>query len=296
MENNMISKKCRKNKFGFYEILNKPSSEELKKYYAEKYYQNDKGTYCKKYNEDEVKNIMGNIKLKHFLFKENLKTKNKYKILDVGCGEGFALKYFDELGWDILGVDFSSHGCKTHNPKYLERIIIGDIYDVLHNIKNSGKLFDVVWLDSVLEHVLDPLSLLRICYELGGKGSWLMVEVPNDFSVIQKTALGMGFIDNKFWIASPDHISYFNKQGLKNIAKEAGWSHKISIGNFPIDFNLFNDESNYIRNPEKGKACHRQRLAIERILCSMPTDKVINFYQALGGLGMGRHIVAVFTK
>ena len=37
----------------------------------------------------------------------NITGKNKEKILDFGCGQGSALKYFHNLGFDVYGVDIS---------------------------------------------------------------------------------------------------------------------------------------------------------------------------------------------
>lgn len=41
-----------------------------------------------------------------------IKMPPKMKFLDVGCGEGWALKYFKEEMWEITGLDYSEFGCK----------------------------------------------------------------------------------------------------------------------------------------------------------------------------------------
>ena len=40
-----------KNKYGFFEIKNKPSKKELQEYYAQKYFQEDKGCYESNYDK-----------------------------------------------------------------------------------------------------------------------------------------------------------------------------------------------------------------------------------------------------
>ena len=288
--------KCVKNTYGFYELAQKPTPEELQKYYSEKYYQENKGTYSGEYSSEEQKYFLNKIEQKLLLIKKKFHNNIKYSLLDVGCGEGFTLKYFYDIGWNVKGVDFNSFGCKTHNPEYVNKIITGDIYEVLQNIKLSGQGFDLIWLDNVLEHVLNPLDLLRLCFELGNDISFLMIEVPNDFSVLQKKALELNLIDSEFWIAVPDHISYFNKEGLKNISKEAGWELEKLISDFPIDFNLFNENSNYVKDRSKGKAVHKQRYMLENLLHSISVEKVNKLYETLGDMGLGRQIIAVFKK
>ncbi len=39
----------------------------------------------------------------HVHFSDNQK---KISFLDIGCGEGYALKYFYENGYKVLGIDF----------------------------------------------------------------------------------------------------------------------------------------------------------------------------------------------
>ena len=288
--------KCIKNIYGFYELAEKPTYDELSKYYSKKYYQENKATYSAKYENEEKKYFLNKIEQKFYFIKKRLNNQSSYSLLDVGCGEGFTLKYFDDLGWDICGVDFNIYGCKVHNPQYVNKIITGDIYDTLGKIKLNKQRFDLIWLDNVLEHVLNPLELLKLCRELGNELSFLMVEVPNDFSIPQKRALELNFIDNEFWIAVPDHISYFNKDGLIKISKESGWELEELIGDFPIDFNLFNENSNYVRDRYKGKGAHKQRYLIENLFHSISIEKTNKLYEALGDMGLGRQIIALFKK
>ena len=106
--------------------------------------------------------------LKKVLDKQYKKGRKSLKILDIGCGEGWTLNYFNEKKWDITGIDFSDSGCKNHNPHLLENLIIGDIYENISKLINSKK-YDVVWLDNVLEHVFNPKDLLEKCRKLINK-------------------------------------------------------------------------------------------------------------------------------
>jgi 2-polyprenyl-3-methyl-5-hydroxy-6-metoxy-1,4-benzoquinol methylase len=112
----------------------------------------------------------------------------------------------------------------------------------------KGLKYDVIWLGNVLEHVLDPLSLLKRIHLLSSEVGVLVIEVPNDFSEIQKHLLLNKQIADDFWVAVPDHISYFNYQGLINICSAAEWYYGGIIGDFPIDWFLFNEYSNYNLN------------------------------------------------
>ncbi|MCL4442405.1 MAG: hypothetical protein M1609_17970 [Firmicutes bacterium] len=83
----------KKNKFGFYELIDKPSPEELSLYYANKYFQEAKGGYEKSYSKEEVQYINNKIAQKYRVISKLLDMSDtiKMQFLDVGCGEGWAL-------------------------------------------------------------------------------------------------------------------------------------------------------------------------------------------------------------
>ena len=77
--------------------------------------------------------------------------------LDIGCGEGWALKYFKESDWEVLGLDFSDYGCKSQNPEHIDFLKKGNIYDNIEILMRNPHQFDCILLDSVLEHVLEAI-------------------------------------------------------------------------------------------------------------------------------------------
>lgn len=283
------------NDFGFYEVINKPSEKELNEYYSKKYYQNNAGSYEKQYTKEEIEYFKNKIEEKYFVINKLLKPlhNNTFSILDIGCGEGWTLNYFKEKKWDITGIDFSDNGCKNHNPKLLENIIVGDIYENISKLITSKK-YDVVWLDNVLEHVINPKELLEKCRKLTHENGILIIEVPNDFSVLQNYLISNKLIDKQFWIALPDHLSYFNKEGLNNLANDAGWVSKFIMSDSPIDFNLLNEHTNYINDKSKGKACHYARVKTDNLIHSISVEKAVDYYNSLAELGLGRQIISFY--
>lgn len=285
------------NEFGFYSINEKPTAQELENYYAQKYYQEGKGSYKKQYSDEETQYFYNKIAQKHLLLSSYTHDLHKpYSLLDVGCGEGFTLNYFKRNGWEVLGLDYSSYGVQTHNPDYISHVLTGDIYSNLNNLYSANKQFSVVWLDNVLEHVLNPLDLLQMCRNLVVQGGILVIEVPNDFSAVQLKLRELALINNDFWVVLPDHISYFNKQGLINLCKTASWDCCKIIGDFPIDFNLFNPESNYNIDFTKGKGAHLQRVRVENLLHNISPEKTNALYEILSDMGLGRQIIGIFKK
>ena len=283
----------RLNAFGFYEIKQKPTPDELREYYAKRYYQENLTTYQPEYPAEELEHIEGKLRLRHWVLEQLREAKGTGSFLDIGCGEGWALDYFQRQGWEVLGLDFSSFSLEKFHPSLSDQLRTGDLYEELQTLVAAGQQFDVLWLDNVLEHVLEPADLLRQCRALIKPNGVLVVDVPNDFSALQLHLLDSGQIDRPFWIALPDHLSYFNPTGLRNLAEATGWNIAKVIGDQPIDLNLLNPAANYVMNRAVGKAAHQARLAQDCLLlrtASLPA--VAAYYEAMAAVGLGRSIVA----
>ncbi|WP_339210976.1 class I SAM-dependent methyltransferase [Aeribacillus sp. FSL K6-8210] len=282
------------NKYGFYELKNKPNPSELEQYYSKMYYQESNSTYRKSYSDEEIKYFYNKIEQKHIVVQKLLNKKEVLRFLDVGCGEGWALKYFSNHSWEVKGLDYSSYGCEMMNPECLPYIIQGDIFENLDLLIDTGEIYDVILLDNVLEHVLNPEELLNKLKKIANKDTILIIEVPNDFSIVQKKLLELGSIQEPFWIVVPDHISYFNNKGLTNLCEAVGWKKELLLADYPIDLNLLNEETNYILNRKVGKSVHQKRIIIENLLHEISIDDTIRLYNVLAEMGLGRNIVGFF--
>ncbi|MBF2053172.1 MAG: class I SAM-dependent methyltransferase [Candidatus Sericytochromatia bacterium] len=288
------SKEVIQNRLGYFELAQKPSEGELQQYYAEKYYQYEHSNYAKTYPEDELKYFRAKIAQKYLALK-SLSGSESGSLLDVGCGEGFTLAFFKEMGWQVTGVDYSRFGCQQMNPHCLDDLLAGDIYLILHQLIEQHKTYDLLWISNVLEHVLDPLALLRTLQKLVSPAGYLIVQVPNDFSFFQNYLLQAKIISEPFWVAVPDHISYFTRTSLKRLCLEAGWSEQLVLADFPIDLFLLNEHSNYHHAPEKGKAAHLARVKLENLFHAHSPERTNRFYQAMAELDFGRQITGFYT-
>jgi len=284
-----------KNKLGFYELTEKPSAQELASYYQEKYYQEARGSYELSYTQPELDYFDAKHRRIHYLVNLHQGTRDNRSLLDVGCGEGFALSYFSRHGFDVRGLDFSDAGIHQQNPSFRESIETGDLFLLLKERVRSGARNDVVILQNVLEHVIDPFELCLLIKQLLEPKGVAIITVPNDFSLTQKTALSEGRIDREFWVCPPDHLSYFNYESLKNILVYSGFTVDDMIADFPIDWYLFHPGSNYIQDPSNGKAAHFSRIIIENMLQANDISDVVCFYRSLAKLGAGRDLTAVVS-
>ena len=287
-------------KFGIVSADPMPTSEELKNYYAEKYYQNANGTttYESSYTEKELEHklLEADIALQ-CLTEVYENTRDDISLVEFGCGEGFFLKQVNKrTKWQFIGVDFSQYGVEKWNPEILNQCQFGDVYLFLEKYKKEGKKFDVCVLRNVLEHVIDPKKLLADLREILTSTGTLLITVPNDYSKTQLLAKKLNYIDDDFWFLPPDHLYYFNSDNIKTFVQESGYKIKDIYSSFPVDFYLFHSGSNYVQNKENGKDAHFARVTLDLLLAEAGLDKILNLYRSFVECGVGRDITLALTK
>jgi 2-polyprenyl-3-methyl-5-hydroxy-6-metoxy-1,4-benzoquinol methylase len=279
----------KKHEWGFYEVSEKPSSEELQKYYANKYYQESKGTYQISYSQEEKRYF--NVKLEQKLEKiKSIRGTIPGKMLDIGCGEGFALEYFRANQWTVEGLDYSDAGVKGVNPECLDFLITGDIPTLLKQKCNDLEKYDLIMLTNVLEHLLDPLGLLEQLKCLLNSNGVISITVPNDFSMLQDYLMSSKKVDADYWVVVPDHLYYFDHNSLRMTCENVGYFCHDVLADFPIDIFLLNSHANYIQNKSLGKEAHRSRVALENLLSQNPLAKINEFYSSMAKVGLGRDL------
>lgn len=286
------SRKLRRNALGYWEVENKPSETELQEYYARKYYQEARGSYEHTYTASELNYFRAKIGQRWAVIRRFIAGPGS--LLDVGCGEGYTLAFFRELGWTVRGLDYSSAGIESKNPQCRDALVTGDLFRLIEQEFLSGNRYELIWLQNVLEHVIDPVRLLDELRRIVSPGGMLVVTVPNDFSDVQLTALERGLIDSEFWVALPDHLSYFSRTGLVNIGVATGWACVEVLADFPIDWFLYHPGSNYMRTKAAGKPAHTARVELENLINHRPIEDVVNFYSALARIDMGRDLTAFY--
>ena len=288
----MIDPRLRRHPLGFLEVVDRPTPDQLAAYYADAYYQAERGGFRRSYPDEERGVIDLRIRQRAARAMELLGRNRPGKLLDVGCGEGFVLAEFSRQGWDVSGMDFSIAGVEAMNPDMADHVEQGDLFDLLEAAIASGRTYDLVWLGNVLEHVLDPIGLLKALRRLVAADGLLVATTPNDGSAYHEALLASRAIDRRFWIAIPDHMSYFTADTLRAAAAATDWETLDILGDFPIDLFLAHPGSNYVAEPARGRDAHAARLKLETLIGSFGTEAANRFYSALAGVGLGRNLTA----
>src|SRR5580700_1549891 len=100
------------------------------------------------------------------------------RLLEIGCGTGETAAYALSTGKCGLccGVELCE-GPAEEARKKLQRVIVGDVERL--ELDFSENYFDVLLLSEVLEHLVDPWSVLRRLHKLMKPGSIVIAGSPN---------------------------------------------------------------------------------------------------------------------
>lgn len=97
------------------------------------------------------------------------------KVLDVGCGKGWNLRYLREAGYEgAWGVDVNEEALEV-----AESHGIPVDHGFLHEIGYSEGQFDVVLSDQVIEHLEEPRPVLREIARILNPNGFFWCSVPN---------------------------------------------------------------------------------------------------------------------
>jgi 2-polyprenyl-3-methyl-5-hydroxy-6-metoxy-1,4-benzoquinol methylase len=292
----MMDDRLVRHPLGFWRVKDIPDEAALKEYYERQYFQTGQSNYRTSYPDAELEWFDIKTARVACAVSKVRETEAMGTLLDVGCGEGFSMSWFQRLGWSVKGLDYSRAGMTNMNPHLLDRLETGDIQKLIQEKIADNEKYDLLWLTNVLEHVIDPIALLSQLEKLVAPGGALVVTVPNDASAWQEFLFEGSMIERRFWVAIPDHLSYFDASSLANVAQATGWHCAQVMADFPIDWFLGNSESNYVNNPSKGRSAHQARILVDSIMAKMSTDKVNEFYTSMASIGMGRQLTSIFTK
>lgn len=135
------------------------------------------------------------------------------RLLEIGCGNGGRLLGLQQLGWDIEGHDVDSKAVEYCRTLGL-RVQSGSLEDCGFREQS----YDVILMSHVIEHLHDPLGVLKRCRELLKPGGKVIISTPNIRSLGRQ-------IYRKHWLPldPPRHITIFSSKTLRNVLNAAGF-------------------------------------------------------------------------
>ncbi len=165
------------------------------------------------------------------------------RYLDVGAGEGKGLLEAFNRGWEATGIDIVDNR--------LDESKIPDIKFIKSNLLDSnlqGNYFDFIYVDSVVEHVLNPVEYLTKIKSLLRPGGVIYIGVPNEdclFNSVRKLMFKLSGKTNESEkikpFDTPYHVVGFNDHSLQfffdqielTVLKKRNFGRKFDFLSYP---------------------------------------------------------------
>ena len=142
------------------------------------------------------------------------------RVLDVACSRGYLGKLIKDKGNYVAGVDVS------HTAAEMARQVLDEVYifDIQEDWPKEITGYDLVVLAAIIEHVFDPVLLLkRVAAVLKPDGK-IILTTPNFFSWRNR----LKFLFGRFRYTEQGdfdfgHIRWFDYRYLKEVLTESGF-------------------------------------------------------------------------
>jgi len=137
------------------------------------------------------------------------------RVLDIGCGTGDYLAAMSALGWQCFGCEVSEAALTVARRRLPQATLYHGTFE---EISLKHDFFDAVTLWHTLEHLEDPLGILKHIHDLLVPNGRLVVAVPNIGSFEAR-------IFRTRWdgIDVPYHLYLFSIESLRRLLQTAGF-------------------------------------------------------------------------
>lgn len=190
-------------------------------------------------NLNELFSTVGDMALKRRARKivEQLEIKDKDKILEVGCGNGYYLNLLNRLGFelDLIGVDNDPHALKDAR-KFIGGNKVKLILADANKLPLEEASFDKVIISEVIEHIEEEQNVLSEIYRVLKPGGVMILTTCNiDYPFLWDPVnwvlqhLLRTHIKSGFWAGIwNQHLRLYKINALNNLIKKNRFKIKVS--------------------------------------------------------------------
>lgn len=157
------------------------------------------------------------------------------RVLEVGCSAGMVSAALQAQGCRVTGIEIDPAAARAAQP-FCERVLVGDIEQM--DLATVGRDYDVLLLADVLEHLREPVPVLRSLGRLLAGEGYAVISVPNVANWAMRLALLAGrwsYTDRG--ILDRTHLRFFTLKTLRAAIREAGFTIRTFDVSAPVPLN-----------------------------------------------------------
>ena len=140
--------------------------------------------------------------------------------LEIGCGPGLMLEAMARKGWRVKGLERTEAVATFAREKFGLDVTSEDLNDL-----PAVPTYDLIILFNVLEHLSNPIALLKACSERLNQGGKIIINVPNFKSTQAR-------FSKELWLHldPPRHLFHFSPESLQKLLSNIGMKgHSFSF-------------------------------------------------------------------
>ena len=145
------------------------------------------------------------------------------RVLELGPAAGHFTKALVDAGCRVVGVEVDPDAAERVRS-FAERVVVGDLSDpAVVSAAIDEERFDVVVGGDVLEHLPDPLRVLRACRDALKPGGYVVLSLPNVAHADVKLQLLAGrFPYRDTGLLDRTHLHFFTLESIEEMIRDAG--------------------------------------------------------------------------
>lgn len=198
----------------------------------------------------------------------NILGPGAHALLDIGCGTGWTSDVWKRNGFDVTGLEPSTARRAIAQQRYGLRVLPHYLEEL-----DSGQHYDVIILRQVLEHLEDPVAMVRKIRTMLKKDGLFVLIVPNINS------LGRYLFETKWSWILPIHCNFFTPKSVVALAVASGFAQRKL---YQTPSPLWYPQSFARLLPDNGGAFSRRIYARLNVLTMLPFAPLVGLGQLLG--------------
>jgi SAM-dependent methyltransferase len=151
------------------------------------------------------------------LLAEFERHRSSNRLLEVGCAAGIFLARAAEDGWQCSGVDVLPEVVRLARENRGLDVRTGELADAGF----SDGEFDVVYMNEVIEHIVDPVALMREVHRVLRPGGIALLRTGNARSW---SARLRGRRWHYYRFQGPFHIRFYSPKAARSLARATGFA------------------------------------------------------------------------
>jgi SAM-dependent methyltransferase len=149
------------------------------------------------------------------------------RVLDVGCGSGLFGARLRERGNEVWGADSAQEVADTARQR-LDRFLLADVTSPQAIAELEGERFETIVFADVLEHLHDPVAVVRAYLPFLTSRGTVMISVPN----VAVWYIRLGLLAGRFNYSATGtldrtHLRFFTRRNLLRLLREVGLQPEV---------------------------------------------------------------------